>query len=100
MSRSNDLASIADEATGGITKSEVGLGNVDNTSDANKPVSTATTTALNLKAPIASPTFTGTFAARERWEYRKSCRFAETIHNGGQLSRARLNSSHHTKSFL
>jgi hypothetical protein len=46
--------------TGTIGKSGVGLGNVDNTSDANKPVSTATQTALNLKANIASPTFTGT----------------------------------------
>jgi hypothetical protein len=36
------------------------LTNVDNTSDANKPVSTATQTALNLKAPLASPTITGT----------------------------------------
>ena len=44
----------------GITKSDVGLGSVDNTTDANKPVSTATQTALDLKAPIASPTFTGT----------------------------------------
>ena len=44
----------------GVTKSMVGLGNVDNTSDASKPVSTATQTALDLKAPIASPTFTGT----------------------------------------
>ena len=44
----------------GITKSDVGLGNVDNTSDANKPVSTATQTALDLKANLASPTFTGT----------------------------------------
>ena len=33
----------------GITKSMVGLGNVDNTSDANKPISTATQTALDLK---------------------------------------------------
>jgi hypothetical protein len=41
----------------------VGLGNVDNTSDANKPVSTATQTALNLKANIANPTFTGTLIA-------------------------------------
>jgi nitrogen fixation protein len=32
-----------------VTKSMVGLGNVDNTSDANKPVSTATQTALNAK---------------------------------------------------
>lgn len=44
----------------GITKAMVGLGNVDNTSDANKPISTATQTALNLKAPVDSPIFTGT----------------------------------------
>ena len=44
----------------GITKTMVGLGNVDNTSDASKPVSSATQTALDAKAPLASPTFTGT----------------------------------------
>lgn len=44
----------------GTTKAQVGLGNVDNTSDANKPVSTATQTALNLKANLASPALTGT----------------------------------------
>lgn len=33
----------------GLVKGDVGLGNVDNTSDANKPVSTATQTALNEK---------------------------------------------------
>jgi hypothetical protein len=33
-----------------LDKSAVGLGNADNTSDANKPVSTATQTALNAKA--------------------------------------------------
>lgn len=32
-----------------VTKDQVGLGNVDNTSDANKPISTATQTALNDK---------------------------------------------------
>ena len=32
-----------------VTKSQVGLGNVDNTSDADKPISTATQTALNAK---------------------------------------------------
>lgn len=32
-----------------VTKDHVGLGNVDNTSDANKPISTATQTALNGK---------------------------------------------------
>lgn len=37
--------------TGAVTlaKGDVGLGNVDNTSDANKPISTATQTALNAK---------------------------------------------------
>lgn len=35
-----------------VTKSQVGLGNVDNTSDDNKPVSTAQQTALNLKQNI------------------------------------------------
>ena len=43
----------------GITQSMVGLTNVDNTSDASKPVSTAQQSALNLKANIASPIFTG-----------------------------------------
>ena len=69
-----DLASPTFTGTvGGITKSMVGLGNADNTSDANKPISTSTQSALdlkanissvdaslNLKADLASPTFTGT----------------------------------------
>ena len=50
-------------ATGAVTKAMVGLGNADNTSDASKPVSTATQTALDLKAPKADPTFTGTVTA-------------------------------------
>jgi hypothetical protein len=44
----------------GLVKSDVGLGNVDNTADTAKPVSTAQQTALDLKANLASPTFTGT----------------------------------------
>lgn len=43
-----------------LAKADVGLGSVDNTSDAAKPVSTAQQAALDLKAPLASPTFTGT----------------------------------------
>jgi uncharacterized protein YjbI with pentapeptide repeats len=43
-----------------LTKSDVGLSNADNTRDIDKPVSTATQTALDLKANLASPTFTGT----------------------------------------
>jgi len=55
---------IANGGTGATTvpgaKTSLGLGNVDNTTDLLKPISTATQTALDLKAPIASPTFTGT----------------------------------------
>jgi hypothetical protein len=47
-------------AVSALTKSSVGLANVDNTADADKPVSTAAQTALDLKAPKADPTFTGT----------------------------------------
>lgn len=46
-------------ATEAAARTNLGLGNVDNTTDANKPVSTATQTALNLKANLASPAFTG-----------------------------------------
>ncbi|MBS7527841.1 hypothetical protein KHM83_14245 [Fusibacter paucivorans] len=42
-----------------VTKAQVGLGSVNNTADADKPVSTAMQTALNAKAPLASPTLTG-----------------------------------------
>ena len=47
-------------AVAALTKSSVGLGNVDNTSDADKPVSDDTQDALDLKANLANPTFTGT----------------------------------------
>ncbi len=45
----------------GLTKSQVGLGNVDNTSDANKPISSLTQTALDGKQASGSyATGTGT----------------------------------------
>jgi hypothetical protein len=55
------LVSSVNSLTGAVTltKANVGLGNVDNTSDVNKPVSTAQQNALNLKANTANPTFTG-----------------------------------------
>jgi hypothetical protein len=43
----------------GITSAMVGLGNVDNTSDADKPVSNATYQELNLKANLSYPIFEG-----------------------------------------
>jgi archaellum component FlaC len=43
----------------GITSSMVGLGSVDNTSDLNKPVSTAQQTALDAKLNLSGGTMTG-----------------------------------------
>lgn len=43
----------------GLTKTHVGLNLVDNTADASKPVSTAQLAALNSKASINNPDFTG-----------------------------------------
>lgn len=45
-----------------LTSSDVGLGNVDNTSDANKPISSATATALNAKLALAGGTMSGSIA--------------------------------------
>ncbi len=52
------LSKTYDDVANTITI-ESTLTNVDNTSDANKPISTATATALALKAPLASPSLTG-----------------------------------------
>lgn len=76
-----DLASPTFTGTvGGITKSMVGLGNVDNTSDLNKPVSTAAQTALNLKANLASPALTGTPTAPTQTANNNSTRLATTAY--------------------
>lgn len=50
LSSNFDTHTASKENPHAVTKAQVGLGNVDNTSDANKPVSTATQNALNLKA--------------------------------------------------
>jgi len=42
--------------TGDYTKTQVGLGSVDNTADTAKPISTATQTALDLKASVSALT--------------------------------------------
>lgn len=47
-----------DGENGVVTLADINLDNVDNTSDANKPVSTAQQTALNLKANILEWTLT------------------------------------------
>ena len=60
LSPTDAVTSVAGK-TGVVTlvKADVGLGSVDNTTDANKPISNAEQTALNLKAPLAAPAFTG-----------------------------------------
>jgi hypothetical protein len=47
------ITGLAAVATSGA-KADVGLGNVDNTSDVNKPVSTATTAAMNARSGLPS----------------------------------------------
>lgn len=63
---SSDVLSV-NSKTGAVVidKSDVGLSNVDNTSDVNKPVSFPTQTQLNLKASIStlsSVAFSGSYA--------------------------------------
>lgn len=52
--RLTDADASAAKSALSLTKADVGLGNVDNTSDANKPVSTAQQTALDAKQPLDS----------------------------------------------
>lgn len=53
-------SNLSDLVSASTARTNLGLGSVDNTADTAKPVSTAQQTALNLKANLASPTFTGT----------------------------------------
>ena len=58
-------ASTAAAGNHAHTKADISLGNVDNTSDANKPVSTATQAALNLKATastLSAVAYSGSYA--------------------------------------
>ena len=61
--------SYVQDQISGITKSTIGLGNVDNTSDMNKPVSTAQQTALNGKTNTSVIAYTESSAtATKRYE--------------------------------
>jgi len=79
----------------GITSTMVGLGNVDNTSDANKPVSSATATALALKetvanvalkAPLASPALTGVPTAPTAAAATNTTQIATTAYVRGEVA--------------
>lgn len=61
--------SYVQDQISGITKATIGLGNVDNTSDMNKPVSTAQQTALNGKTNTSVIAYTESSAtATKRYE--------------------------------
>lgn len=66
-----------------VTKAQVGLGNVDNTSDANKPVSTAQQSALNLKAALAGAAFTGPITVPADATGNQVPRSSEVVHMTG-----------------
>ncbi len=82
-------------AVAALTKSSVGLANVDNTSDANKPVSTAVQTALDLKetvanvalkAPLASPALTGVPTAPTAAAATNTTQVATTAYVRGEVA--------------
>ena len=60
----NDAANTITVDVEALTKADVGLGNVDNTADAAKPISTATQTALDAK--LATATAATTYAPIRR----------------------------------
>ena len=64
IGRSDVVTSVAGK-TGAVSlvKGDVGLGNVDNVSNADAAISTATQTALDLKAPLADAALTGATTA-------------------------------------
>jgi hypothetical protein len=69
-----------------LTKSDVGLGNVDNTSDLNKSISTATQTALNAKEPtITAGTTAQYWRGDKSWQTLPSPVYLELIRTGSTI---------------
>jgi hypothetical protein len=66
-----------------LDKTAVGLSNVDNTSDANKPISTATQTALNLKYDASNP---NGYETPSQLNARDTANRARSNHTGTQTS--------------
>jgi hypothetical protein len=66
-----------------VTKTQVGLGNADNTSDVNKPVSTATQTALDLKYDASNP---NSYETSTELNARDTANRSRSNHTGTQLA--------------
>lgn len=79
-----------------VTKSQVGLGNADNTSDIDKPVSTAQQNALDLKAPLESPILTGTPKAPTAPDETNSTQIATTAFSQTVVSNHNTSESAHS----
>jgi hypothetical protein len=73
-----------------VTKTQVGLGNVDNTSDVNKPVSTAQQTALDLK--MSKSVYDPDNRATSYY-----LKYSEVLNNGSNIT---LNSTHSDNTVL
>ena len=80
-------------AQAAVSASDVGLGSVDNTADADKPVSTAQQTALDAKADLASPSLTGTPTARTAAQSNDSTQIATTAFVQSNLTASLLRSA-------
>lgn len=77
----------------GVTKDMVGLGLVDNSSDAAKPISTATQAALISKAPLASPSFSGIPTAPTASPRNNSTQIATTAYTDAAIAVASENAN-------
>lgn len=78
-----------------ITKVQIGLENVDNTSDVEKPVSTAQQNALDLKADIDSPALTGTPKAPTASKETNTTQVATTAFTQSVVSNHNISESAH-----
>lgn len=74
-----------------VTKSQVGLGNCENTSDASKPISTATQAALDAKEPTQTPASqaeaeAGTGTAIRSWTPQRVAQAIAALGGGGSIT--------------
>ncbi len=78
-----------------VTKQQLGLENVNNTSDVNKPISTAQQNALDLKANSNSPIFTGVPQAPTAPADTNTPQIATTAFTNKALSNHNISSTAH-----